>query len=196
MTGARRASGMTVLAMLAALVACSSPTPKLYTIAPVDGQARAGGPGVVLVQQIGVARYLERSQIVRSSESYRLDVLPNDWWGEPVAAMLSRVLIDELSQRLPRSTLLGENGSVTSSADATVELSVRRLDLDAAGNLVLQAQAAVTFKGRPTPILRSYRFSVVPGGSSVDSEVAAASVALGQLADGLASVLLAGPAAK
>jgi uncharacterized lipoprotein YmbA len=196
MTGARRVSGMTVFAMLTALVACSSPTPKLYTIAPVDGPARAGGPAVILLQQIGVARYLERSQIVRSSESYRLDVLPNDWWGEPVAAMLSRVLIDELSQRLPRSTLLGENGSVTSSADATIELSVRRLDLDATGNLVLQAQAAVTFKGRPNPVLRSYRFSVVPGGPAVDSEVAAASVAVGQLADGLASVLLAGPPAK
>jgi uncharacterized lipoprotein YmbA len=196
MTGARRFRKMTALAMLAALVACSSPTPKLYTVASVDGPARSGGPGVILVQQIGVARYLERSQIVRSSENYRLDVLPNDWWGEPVAAMLSRVLIDELSQRLPRSTLLGENGSVTSSADATIELSVRRLDLDATGNLVLQAQAAVTFKGRPNPVLRSYRFSVVPGGPGVDAEVAAASAAVGQLADGLAAVLLAGPAGR
>jgi uncharacterized lipoprotein YmbA len=196
MTAALLTRRMVVLASPAALLACSSPTPKLYTIAPVDGQPRAGGPGVVLLQQIGVARYLERSQIVRSSENYRLDVLPNDWWGEPIAAMLSRVLIDELSQRLPRSTVLGENGSVTSTADATIELNVRRLDQDARGSIVLLAQAAVSFKGRPEPVLRSYRFAVAPGGPGVAAGVAAISAAIGQLADGLASVLLGGPSAR
>jgi uncharacterized lipoprotein YmbA len=196
MTAARRIWKTAMPGILAVLVACSSPTPKLYTIAPVDGSPRAGGPGVVLLQQIGVARYLERSQIVRSSENYRLDVLPNDWWGEPVAAMMSRVLIDELSQRLPGSTVLGENGSVTSTADATIELNVRRLDQDATGSLVLQAQAAVTFKGRPDPVLRSYRFVVAPGAPSVESGVAAISVAVGKLADGLQSVLLARSAAR
>jgi uncharacterized lipoprotein YmbA len=196
MMGTRRYWRMPILAAMAAVVGCSSPTPKLYTIAPVNGPVRAGGPGVILLQQIGVARYLERSQIVLSSENYRLDVLPNDWWGEPVAAMLSRVLIDELSQRLPRSTVLGENGSVTSTADATVALSVRRLDQDATGSLVLQAQAAVGFKGRTEPVLRSFRIVVVPGGPGVAAGVAAISAALGQLADGLASMLLAGPAAR
>jgi uncharacterized protein len=185
-----------VFAALAVMAGCSSPAPKLYTIAPVDGQPRTGGPGVVLLQQIGVARYLERSQIVRSSENYRLDVLPNDWWGEPIAAMLSRVLIDELSQRLQRSTVLGENGAVNSSADATVELNIRRLDQDATGSIVLQAQAAVTFKGRAEPVLRSYRFVVAPLGADVASGVAAISTAVGQLADGLQSVLLARPAGR
>ena len=42
-----------------------------------------------MLRQIGLARYLERSQIVRSSENYRLDVMANDWWGEPLGAMLS-----------------------------------------------------------------------------------------------------------
>jgi uncharacterized lipoprotein YmbA len=196
MIESRRAWRTVVLATLAALVACSSPAPKLYTIAPVDGQPRTGGPGIIQLQQIGVARYLERSQIVRSSENYRVDVLPNDWWGEPIAAMLSRVLIDELSERLPRSTLLGENGAVTSTADATIELNFRRLDQDATGSLVLQAQAAIRFKGRPEPVLRSYRFVVVPGAPTVEAGVAAISSAIGQLADGLASVLVQGPAGR
>ena len=30
-----------------------------------------------------------------SSENYRLDVMSNDWWGEPLGAMLSRVLTEE-----------------------------------------------------------------------------------------------------
>jgi uncharacterized lipoprotein YmbA len=178
-----------------AFAACTSPPPALYTIASVQGAEQQGGPRVVLLQQIGLARYLERSQIVRSSENYRLDVMQNDWWGEPLGAMVSRVLVDELGQRLPQSVVLNENGAVSSPADATIELSLRRLDLDAAGNLVLTAQAAVSFKTRPTPALRSFRFTVPPSAPGVPGEVAAISVATGQLADGLASMLLAGPTA-
>ena len=92
------------LALRYGLAACSSPDPDLYTIAPVTGaDARPAAPKVIALQQIGLARYLDRTQIVRSSENYRLDVMSNDWWGEPLGAMLSRVLVEELGQRLPHS---------------------------------------------------------------------------------------------
>jgi uncharacterized lipoprotein YmbA len=180
------------LALAMALGACSSPNPVLYTIAPVPGVVQTGGPRVIVLQQIGMARYLERSQIVRSSENYRLDVMSDDWWGEPLSAMLSRVLIEELGQRLPQSTVLGESGAVTASPDATVELNFQRLDQDASNNLVLLAQASVTFKGRPGPVLRSFRFVVTPPAPGIQGEVTAISTAVGQLADGLASTLASG----
>jgi len=96
---------LAVLMLVGALAACSSPNPVLYTVAPVQGRVQAGGPRVIALQQLSMPRYLERSEIVRSSENYRLDVMSNDWWGEPLGAMLSRVLIEELSQRLPQSTV-------------------------------------------------------------------------------------------
>ena len=196
MTAMRGLREMAVLVMVMAFAACTTPPPALYAIAPVQGVAQPRGPKVVLLQQIGLARYLERSQIVRSSESYRLDVLQNDWWGEPLGSMLSRVLVDELGQRLPQSVVLSENGAVSSPADATIQLNVRRLDEDAAGNLILAAQSAVTFKGRQTPELQSFHFVVQPQAAGVTGEVAAISVAVGQLANGLSSVLLAGPRAQ
>jgi uncharacterized protein len=196
MTAAPRRWRIAVVLSIAALFACSSPSPNLYTIAPVQGPAKTGGPKVIVLRQIGLARYLERSQIVVSSENYRLDILPNDWWGEPLGAMLSRVLIDELSQRLPQSAVLGENGGVSTEADATIELNLGRLDEDAAGNLVLQAQTGVTFKGRPATVLRSFRIVVTPQAPGVQSEVAAISAALGQMADGLAAVLFTGSAVQ
>jgi uncharacterized protein len=196
MKGARRRCAIAALALLAALAACSPPSPKLYTIAPLQGTAHGSGPKVVLLQQISVARYLERSQIVRSSENYQLDVMQNDWWGEPLGAMLSRVLIEELGQRLPQSAVISENGAVSSPADATIELNIRRLDEDATGTVVLQAQAAVTFKRHPTPVLQSFRLTAVPGGPGVPFEVAAISIAVGQLANRLVSMLLAGPAGR
>jgi uncharacterized protein len=150
----------------------------------------SGGPRVVLLQQIAIAHFLERSQIVRSSENYRLDVMSNDWWGEPLGAMLSRVLVEELGQRLPQSTVIGESGAVTASPDATIELNMQRLDEDTSGNLVLQAQASVDFRGRGAPVLRSFHFVVPPSAPGVSGEVTAISTAVGQLADGLASMLL------
>ena len=184
------AARLAALVLVAVLAACSSPSPVLYTIAPVQGPVQPGGPKVIVLQQISTAHYLERSQIVRSSENYRLDVMSNDWWGEPLSAMLSRVLTEELGQRLPQSTVIGETGAVSASPDATIELNVQRLDEDAAGNVVLQAQASVSFKGRPGPVLRSFRFAVTPPAAGVQGEVTAISTALGQLADGVASMLV------
>jgi len=190
MTRALRNSSLIALPLAALLIACSSPDPVLYTIAPVQGPVQRAGPKVVALQQVGTARYLERSQIVRSSENYRLDVMSNDWWGEPLSAMLGRIMIEELGQRLPQSVVLGESSGVSASPDATIELNVQRLDEDASGNLVLQAQASASFKGRAAPVLRNFRFVVTPPAQGTAGEVNAISTAVGQLADGLASMLL------
>ena len=192
--GLRGCRAVIAIGLLTAVAACSSPNPVLYTIAPVPGARQATSPKVVVLQQIGLERYLERLQIVRSSEDYKLDVMSNDWWGEPLGAMLSRVLVDELQQRLPQSVVISEVGAVSAPADATVTLNIQRMDKDASGNLILSAQAGIIFKGRAAaPVLRSFRFSVTPPSSGIPGEVAAISTAVGQLADGLAAMLVARP---
>ena len=148
----------------------------------------------MLVRDIALARYLQRSQIVRSSENYRLDVMANDWWGEPLGPMVVRVLAEELGQRLPGSAVYAESGAVSANPDASIELNLQRLDEDAAGNLVLAAQVAVVFeKRRAAPVARSFHFVVPPPRPGVPGEVAAISVALGQLADQLAAMLRQSP---
>jgi uncharacterized protein len=192
----RRLALLAALGLFSALTDCSSPNPNLYTIAPISAATQTGAPKVIAMRQIGIARYLERNQIVRSSENYRLDVEANDWWGEPIGAMLARVLVDELGQRLPTSTVYAETGAVSVSADATIELNVTRLDLNTSGVLLAQAQAAVTVKGRRAPLTQGFHFEVTPPAGDVAGEVAAISTAVGQLADGLASMLVAAQAAK
>ena len=187
---------MVALALLLVPAACSSPNPNLYTIAPISAATQTGAPSVITLRQIGLARHLERSQIVRSSENYRLDVMANDWWGEPLGAMLARVLVEELGQRLPHSTVYGETGAVSVLPDATIELNVSRLDQSASGLLILQAQAAITAKGHITPITRGFRFEIAPPETGVAGEVAAISVAVGQLADGLATMLVTAQTAR
>ena len=178
-------------AAAALLAACSSsPNPTLYTLAPVPGRPHSAGPHIVVLREISLARYLERPQIVRSSASYQLAVLPNDWWGEPLAAMLGRVLVEGLSQRLPGSVVLSELGAIGSKPDATVEINVLRMDADTDGTVVLRAQVGVTLAAaRQSPVAQAIALKATPPVPGVEGEVAAISDALGQLADRIAAVL-------
>ena len=128
------------------LASCSSPNPKLYVLAMVPGKTHHGAPAVIELRAIAIAHYLERSQIVRSSEGYRLDVLSNEWWGEPLDSMMGRILVQELNQRLPGSTVYSDSGAISTPADATVEINLQRFDLDRDGDVLLAAQIAVEGK--------------------------------------------------
>ena len=173
-------------ALLCGVASCSSPNPNLYTLEPPPGLVRRGGPRVIELRGIGLARYLERSQIVRSSENYRVDVLPNDWWAEPLDAMIGRVLIRALSQRLPGSTVYAENGAISADPDATLQVNIQRLDQDATGVVRLVAQFAVV---RKTSDTRAVTLEVPMHGSTTPDLVAAMSESVGQLADRIAAAL-------
>lgn len=183
-----------MVAAITLLAGCSSsPAPVLFTIAPVDGPTYTASPPVVLVEQIGLARYLERTRIVRSSDNYHLKVMSNDWWGEPPAAMLNRVLVSELGQRLPHSVVISESGAISAPADATVSVNISRLDANASGLVVVQAQAAVTVgKQSGRPLLRDLRFAVAPNGTDTAAQVAAISTGVGHVADAIAAMLATG----
>ena len=141
MTVSKRLYQLLSILLLTMFAACSSPDPVLYTIASVPGSPAIGGPKVVLLQTVGLARYLDRPQIVHSAADDRLDVRTNDWWGEPLGPMLGRVLADELGNRLPQSIVISDGSVVSATPDATVELDIRQLNGDSTGSLILQAQA-------------------------------------------------------
>jgi len=174
------------LLLATSLAGCTSPNPTLYVLAPLPGTAQSGSAATVELREIGLARYLERSQIVRSSEGYRLDVLSNEWWGEPLGAMLSRVLVQELTQRLPGSTVFGESGAITVNPVATVAVNIQRLDADATGAAVLIAQVEVSGKSTAT---RNLHLTVTPPAAGTAGLVEAMSQATAQLADAIAAML-------
>jgi uncharacterized protein len=175
------------LLLLAALpAACSSPNPILYVLATAAGPVRRGAPRNIALRSISLARYLERSQIVRSSEGYRLDVLSNEWWGEPLDALIDRILVQELTQRLPDSTVFADTGAISTAPDATVEVNIQRFDLDRTGALLLLAQIAVGGKATGS---RGVSVAVPPTGKTTSALVAAMSNAIGQLADAIAALL-------
>jgi uncharacterized lipoprotein YmbA len=183
-TGLSRRGGL--LALAAVLASCSSPNPKLYILAMLPGKTLRGAPSAVDLRAIAIARYLERSQIVRTSEGYRLDVLSNEWWGEPLDTMMGRVLVQELDQRLPGSTVYSDSGAISTPADATVEINLQRFDLDRDGDVLLAAQIAVEGKRSAS---RAVALKERPEDGSTQALVAAMSVAVAQLADTIAEML-------
>ncbi len=166
--------------------ACASPSPALYVLGIRPGIIRHGAPKSIVVRRIAIARYLERTQIVRSAEGYRIDVLANDWWGEPLDAMLLRVLVEELGERLPDSAVFADTGAITTHSDVAVEVNLQRMDLDSRGALDLAAQIAVDAHAVRS---QGVALSVGPEDSSTRALVAAMSVAVGQLADAIAALL-------
>ena len=180
-----------LLLLATAPAGCASPNPVLYVLAPqpdpnISGTSPPGTPATVELREIGLARYLERPQIVRSSEGFRLDVLSNEWWGEPLGAMLNRVLVQELTQRLPGSTVFAESGAITVTPAATVAVNIQRLDADATGAVVLIAQVEVSSKSTAT---RNVHLTVSPPSPGTAGLVDAMSQAIAQLANAIAAML-------
>jgi len=177
-----------LIAVLLVLSACSSPNPALYTIRPVPGVVQTGPRRVIVLREVGVARYLDRSQIVRSEEDYKLVVSSNDWWGEPLAGMITRVLVDELSQRLPDATVTSETSVVSTSPDATLEVDIHRLDGTGGNAVTLSGEIAVDF-AKGTPTAQTVSFTVPQPTPDTRGFAAAASTAVAKVADQLVVML-------
>ena len=184
----RRSFACLVLPALAS--ACSSSDPALYTLQVKPGPEFPKSPPIVQVRDIGLARYLDRREIVRSSADYKLGVSNNDWWGEQLAGMLNRVIVLGLSQRLPSSTVYGESGAISADPNAVLAVNIQRLEPDGSGaNVELLAQAAVEFNRPRRTANRSFRIAKPLPARTVAGQVAATSDAIGELTDGLAALL-------
>ena len=190
MSVSRRAAVSGFLLMAALPAGCASPTPVLYTLDAVPGPVLSRGPKIVVLQDVSLAPYLDRKQIVRSSSDYHIDVESNNWWGETFTAMISRVLTAEIDQRLPGTNVFGESGAVDVTPDATLAVNITRFDVDNSGAVVLTAQIGVTFAtSRRRDLSSSLRFSVPAPSPDISGQVMAMSTALGELADALAGSL-------
>lgn len=175
---------------LLALASCSSPDPSFYTLAPVRGTPIPGGPALVELRRPGIAGYLDRSEIVRSSSPYQLKLNSVERWGEPFGDMLGRVLAEDLNSRLSGTSVFTSAGAISAESGARVEIDIQRFDADSGREIVLVAQVAVTkSNARNNPIARPIRVAVTPAGASTADYVAAMSRALADASGQIAAML-------
>jgi uncharacterized lipoprotein YmbA len=175
---------LTLALTLALLAACASPTAELYTLAAQPGPVAHLAAHGVEVRRIGLAGYLDRGEIVRSSAAFRLRLADNQRWGEPLGSMLERVFTEDLVERTPGTAVFSESGAISTAPDLVLEVDVQRFDADADGTLVLLAQVAIRRgdAGRAAQA-RTLRLTAIPAGPTTRDHVAAMSRALADLAD-------------
>ncbi len=176
-----------VFCLLLGVAGCSSPDPTYYTLIAVPGTALPGPAVSVEVRRPGLAGYLDRSDIVLKSASYKLAVNSQLRWAEPLGDMVGRVLSEDLSQRLPGSSVFSESGAISAQPGVRVEVDVLRFDADASGAVVLQAQVAVERGTTHQPLAtRHVALTAQPGGPGATELAASLSGLLGGLADQVA----------
>lgn len=183
-----------VLAVLAVLAGCTSVEPAYFTLAAVPGTqqpgtAQFGAPALVELRRPGIAGYLDRPEIVRGG-GYQLKVASNERWGEPFGDLFGRVLAEDLNRRLPGTTVFTAAGSISATADATVEVDVQRFDADGTGTVVLAVQVAVSRVRRGPATTRAIRLQRPAGATTVEL-VMAMSALVGDMADQVAGMLRA-----
>jgi uncharacterized protein len=166
------------------LAACSTtPPPRLFTLAPRPATPSRPFAATIAVRRVQLPKYLDRLQIVSYRDPYELQYSEFVIWGENLSDMTTRVLAENLSERLPQSQVyLGAGSFADATADITLETSIDKFDPDPSGVVVLSAQWAAHRQGYPDQI-RSEQIRITPGSKDPTGQVAAMSDALGQLAD-------------
>lgn len=168
----------------------SSPPSSFYALSAEQGSAQPAPFHTIELRRPGIAGYLDRPEIVKRIVDHRLGVADTDRWAAPLDEMLGRVLAQDVEQRLTGSMVFTEGGAITADADVTVEVDIRRLDVDETGQVELIADMAIE-KGADHAVAgtRVVHLRHRPSTSSTSALVTAMSDALGNLADGIARLL-------
>jgi len=172
---------------LPALAGCASPEPDYYRLVAVPGTPRAGRPLRVELRQVGLARYLDRREIVRGGGALKLDIREGERWAEPIGDMVTRVLAENLNQRLPASIVVPEQGTVSSDPDTVAEVDLSRFEDDGTGRVVLEGRFQLRrIGGRAREVSRPVTLLVPLLGAKTEALAQGMSQALGMLADQMA----------
>ncbi|MGO8920185.1 MAG: membrane integrity-associated transporter subunit PqiC [Stellaceae bacterium] len=172
------------------LVGCgTTPSPRLFTLAPRSETPARQLSATVGVKRVEIAKYLDRPQIVAYSDAYELKLSEFTLWGEGLGDMTTRVLAENLSERLTGSQVYVAAGPLDGqAAEITLEVSIDRFEPDPAGVVVLAGQWVAHREGHDDQ-LRSEQIRVTPASGDATGQVAAMSDALGQFADRIAAGL-------
>jgi uncharacterized lipoprotein YmbA len=170
-----------------ALSSCASPDPNFYTLTVIPGAILANGPATIEVRRPGLAGYLDRSDIVLKNQGYTLTVNSQQRWAEPLGDMIGRIIAQDLTQRLPNSSVFDQSGAITANPDARVEVDILNFDPTGDGTVTLNATYAIEQGSTHRPLAsRHVSLTATPSGPGAANLAAAESSLLGSLADQIA----------
>lgn len=178
---------LVVLGAAAVLAGCGTPPPKFYTLVARPGLTNDRKLPPANLRRVEIAEYLDRPQIVRRSSDVELKTAEFERWGEGFDDMATRVLLEDLTMRLPGTTLAVSGSNVApTSGEAQIAVALARFDPDPGGTIVLEARWSIDRGGGAQVPLHLDRITH-DGGDATQSLVSAMSDCLGTLADRIAA---------
>src|SRR5512147_2620041 len=147
-----------VLLTLAIGGCAGSSATNLYTLSAVgtagtESRPPQAPPAVIAIGSVNLPDYLDRPQIVTRQSAYELQLAPDDRWAAPLYDMVPRVLVEDITQRLPADRIVSFPESGEASFDYRVAIQVSRFDVDAAGEAVLAARWQFSGRSEPRALL-------------------------------------------
>lgn len=143
MIAARR---LRLLLALAPLAGCgASEPPSFYLLSPEGAaappSAAVAAPGpTILVDEATLAPYLDRAQLVSRIAPDRVAFADLRLWAEPLPAMTSSFVVDRLAARFGPERVQLTPARRAVDPDFRLQIDIRRLDGNQAGEMVLDAR--------------------------------------------------------
>ncbi len=144
----KRASAAACVAAALLLAGCASdPVTRYYLLAPAAqpqaGAAKGEGPSVV-VREVQLPQYLERTQIVTRGSDHRVLMADYDLWAGDLRQDMTRVLAENLSRLLGSDRVVAAPHTLRQPPDVRVEVEVQRFERVAGGTVELAARWRLT----------------------------------------------------
>lgn len=178
--------------LLLAVTACaSSPSTRFFALDPVAPGAtpaadRGGGMSApVKVDAVHIPPALDRDSMVRGESGNQLAISSQDRWAGDLGEMIRRVLTQNLASRLPAGEVIAPESPAPPSARGLV-VDILTFQPQA-GEVVLDADWTLLQGTQSNVVLHRSAHLTAPAASSAQSQAAAMSTLLGELADGIAS---------
>jgi uncharacterized lipoprotein YmbA len=196
--GFKRAGFLGCAALLLFLAGCASPSQpsRFYRLEspgtlPQMPQSVLGGEqlSVVGVGPVSLAGYLNRPQIVESQGAHRLSLHEFDRWAGTLQENTLQVLSDVMQDQLPQAQVLPYPWHSRVEPDFEVVLNISQFERQG-DRMILRARWTLLGQARGRQIgLGGEGFETRLAGSDMSAMAAAASEALAQLAQRIASEL-------
>jgi uncharacterized lipoprotein YmbA len=181
-----------VLLILTLGACASSPPTRFFALDPVSGASPAEGQAAsasaaVKIDAVHIPPALDRDSMVRGESDNQLEISSQDRWAGDLGEMIRRVLTQDLAQRLPSGSVIAPESPAPPSARGLV-VDILTFQPQG-GEVVLDADWTLLQGTQSNAVMRRSVHLTAPAASSAQSEAAAMSTLLGELADGIASQL-------
>ena len=155
---------------------------RFFMLAPQPAATPAAGDGpVVGVGPVTLPDYLDRNVLVTRVGPNEVHLAASDWWAEPLATQVPKMLALNLGSRLGASRTVTSPWPRAIAPDVTVRVDFTRFEADRAGTAHLEATWSADVAG--TTRTGSTAATEPIEGATTDASIAALSRLLGRLSD-------------